>query len=115
MPYEVVFHHKLPVAQEVNDDGLPGVGHTHQHVSYRQTVTTTEIQKLGLASVEQVEQNNKVSNVMGSIYFSQSSFPPFIRSVNANIVHVYKYIKVIDEAVPAEHPLSPVKMWNVGF
>lgn len=34
---EVILHHQLPVVQEVNDDALPGVGHTHQHVRNGQT------------------------------------------------------------------------------
>lgn len=40
LPDEVVLHHQLPVVEEVNDDGLPGVGHAHQHVGYCQTATT---------------------------------------------------------------------------
>lgn len=40
LPDEVVLHHQLSVVEEVNDDGLPGIGHTHQHVSYCQTAMT---------------------------------------------------------------------------
>lgn len=34
LPDEVVLHHQLSVVKKVNDDGLPGVGHTHKHVCY---------------------------------------------------------------------------------
>lgn len=37
LPDEVILHYQLLVVEQVNDDGLPGVGHTHQHVRHRQT------------------------------------------------------------------------------
>lgn len=43
LPDEVVLHYQLSVVEEVNDDGLPGVGHTHQHVRYCQTATTKRL------------------------------------------------------------------------
>lgn len=43
LPDEVVLHHQLSVVEEIDNDGLPGVGHTHQHVSYSQTATTKQV------------------------------------------------------------------------
>lgn len=43
LPEEVVFHYQLLVVEEVNDDGLPGVGHTHQHVGHRQAGRTKPV------------------------------------------------------------------------
>lgn len=40
LPDEVVLHYQLLVVKQVNDDGLRGVGHTHQHVRHRQTAMT---------------------------------------------------------------------------
>lgn len=39
LPDEVVLHHQLSIMEKVNDDGLQGVGHAHQHVGYSQTET----------------------------------------------------------------------------
>lgn len=33
---EMVLHHQLPVSEQVDDYGLPGVGDTHQHVGHGQ-------------------------------------------------------------------------------
>lgn len=43
LPDEVLLHHQLFVVKEVNDDGLPGIGHTHQHVCHCQTATTRQV------------------------------------------------------------------------
>lgn len=40
LPDEVIFRYQLLVVKEVNDDGLRGVGHAHQHVRHRQTATS---------------------------------------------------------------------------
>lgn len=40
LPDEVIFRYQLLVVKKVNDDGLRGVGHAHQHVRHRQTATS---------------------------------------------------------------------------
>lgn len=43
LPEEMLLHYQLSVVEQVNDDGLPGIGHTHQHVRYCQTATTKQV------------------------------------------------------------------------
>lgn len=43
LPGDMVLHDQLLVVQEVNDDGLPGVGHAHQHVGHRQAAMTKPV------------------------------------------------------------------------
>lgn len=43
LPDEVLLHYQLLVVEQVNDDGLPGVGYTHQHVCHRQTGRTKPV------------------------------------------------------------------------
>lgn len=37
LPDDVILRHQLLIAEQVDDDGLPGVRHAHQHVRHRQT------------------------------------------------------------------------------
>lgn len=43
LPDEMLLHYQLSIVEEVNDDGLPGIGHTHQHVRDCQTATTKQV------------------------------------------------------------------------
>lgn len=68
LPDEVILHHQLSVVEEVNNDGLPGVGHTHQHVRYSQTATTKQVRS-------SLNHNDRCSQMFLFMYILDTQVP----------------------------------------